>query len=124
MYQSYGFNPYQQQPFAQPIQQRPVMPQPAMPQASTSPWIVVQTVEQVEQVAVQPGQEAWIMVQNEPVFARREANRMGLISTEYCRFDKWDPHAAAEKEQAAEYVTRAEFEAFVANMKKEWGMDK
>lgn len=124
MYQSYGFNPYQQQPFAQPIQQRPVMPQPAMPQASASPWIVVQTVEQVEQVAVQPGQEAWIMVQNEPVFARREANRMGLISTEYCRFEKWDPHATAEKEQAAEYVTRAEFEAFVADMKKEWGMDK
>lgn len=122
MYDQYGFGPYNQ--YQQPMMQRQIMPQP-VPQPSpqqmqqNGPWLIVQTVNQVEQVAVQPGQVAWIMVQSEPVFARREADRMGLISTEYCRFERFDPKAAAQNAPAVEYVTKAEFDRFVADMRKE-----
>lgn len=115
-----GYAPYQQ--YQQPRQ----MMNPQMQHAvGHDPWIIVQTMQQVEQVAVQPGQVAWIMVQNEPVFARREADRMGLITTEYCRFERFDPKAmTATQQQQPEYVTRAEFDQFVAEMKKEWGGEK
>ena len=127
MYDQYGFNPYNQ--YQQPMMQRPMMnqpiPQPAPQQMQQSgPWAIVQTISQVEQVAVQPGQVAWIMVQNEPVFARREADRMGLISTEYCRFERFDPKAAAQAAPAVEYVTKAEFDRFVADMRKELGINE
>ena len=119
--QPYGFNPYPQYP-----QQRPMMGQQPMQQMQQSrdPWTIVQTVEQAEQVAVQPGQVAWIMCQNAPVFARREANRMGLVTTEYFRFEQFDPKAQAAAQAQTDYVTRAEFEQFVADMKKEWGIEK
>lgn len=117
--QTYGYydpyNGYSQQM----MRQRPAMGQPMMQQRD--PWTIVQTLEQVEQIAVQPGQVAWVMVQNEPVFARREADRMGLITTEYCRFERFDPKAAAAARPVTDYVTREEFERFVAEMKQEWG---
>ncbi|MBQ8616254.1 MAG: hypothetical protein IJ418_02195 [Clostridia bacterium] len=116
----YGYQPFPYQ--QQPMLQRPNM-QPQMMQPNQSPWITVPTVEQVEQVSVQPGQEVWIMVQNEPVFARREANRMGLTTTDYCRFEHYDPKAVAAQ-PAPEYVTREEFDRFVADMKKEWGVNE
>ena len=120
--QPYGYYQYPQ------YQQRPMMnQQPMQPMQnamSRDPWTIVQTMQQVEQVAVQPGQVAWIMVQNEPVFARREADRMGLITTEYCRFERFDPKEQKTGQVTTDYVTRAEFDQFVAEMKKEWGGEK
>lgn len=112
--QPYGYDPYNG------YVQQPMMRQRPMPGPQRDPWTIVQTLSQVEQIAVQPGQVAWIMVQNEPVFARREADKMGLITTEYCRFERFDPKAAAAEPQAHDYVTREEFERFVAEIKKEW----
>lgn len=112
--QPYGYDPYNGYVQPQMMRQRPT------PGAQRDPWTIVQTLNQVEQIAVQPGQVAWIMVQNEPVFARREADKMGLITTEYCRFERFDPKAAGAEAQAKDYVTREEFERFVTEMKKEW----
>ena len=111
------------QPYFQPsypynnAQQYPSYPQQPAHMQQRDPWTVVQTIAQIEQVAVQPGQVAWIMCQNEPVFARRAADSMGLISTEYCRFERFDPKAA-QAAPPVEYVTREEFQRFVAEMKK------
>lgn len=81
---------------------------------------MAQTIKQVEQVSVQPGQKAWIMVQNEPVFALRTADSMGLITTDYYRFEKFDP-SAAPAEPASAYVTVDQLEerlaAFADNLK-------
>lgn len=64
--------------------------------AQTGPdWIQVATAQQVEQVSVQPGGRAWVMVQNEPVFALRVADNMGLVTTDYYRFEKIDQNAAS-----------------------------
>ncbi len=65
-------------------------------------WIMVQTTEQAENVPIQPNQRAWIMIQNEPVFALRTADEMGLAHTDFYKFEKYEPHPAAVTPQ---YVT-------------------
>lgn len=122
------FNPYgfpsvfnQQPNVMQPNTQPNVMQRP--PQQSGPDWIMANTMQQVEQVQVAPGGKAWVMVQNEPVFALRTADNMGLVTTDYYRFEKIDPATAAP---ATEYVTRAEFEQFVQSLKpakKKEGME-
>ena len=93
------------------------MPQePQKPAQSGPDWIQVSSVQQVEQVPVQPDAKAWVMVQNEPVFALRSADQVGLITTSYYRFEKYNP---TESKPTPEYVTRAEFEQFVASLKEE-----
>lgn len=128
MQNGYGYNPWQMGYMGggmpQRMQQQMQQPSATMPQAQASnPWAIVQTVAQVEQVAVQPGGEAWIMVQNEPVFAHRTADRMGLISTEYCRFERYDPHAAAVNQKEVEYITRDELRQELDALKKELGKE-
>ena len=87
---------------------------PSQPKQSGPDWIQVPTVKHVEQVQVQPGSKAWVMVQNEPVFALRVADQMGLVNTDYYRFEKIDP--ASTQPATSDYVTRAEFERFVASL--------
>ena len=100
----YGYQPMQFGQYQQPTQQ-------------TGPELVtVQTMGQVEQIGVQPGQRKIVMVQNEPVIAARFADQMGLVTTEYYQLNKFDP-AAAAAQPTQEYVTRAEFEQFVASIK-------
>ena len=117
----FGMNQFN--PYGYPMQsgpQSPFMPSPmsqsmgsAQSPQSGPDWLQVPTVNQVEQVQVQPGGKAWVMVQNEPVFALRVADQMGLVTTDYYRFEKIDPAVSAP---AQDYVTRAEFEQFVASL--------
>ena len=90
---------------------------PPQAQQNVPDWIMAPSIKQVEQVSVQPGQKAWIMVQNAPVFALRTADNMGLVTTDYYRFEKFNPGDSAEPTN--DYVTRKEFEDFVASLKKE-----
>lgn len=78
--------------------------------------VPVPTIQQVEQVGLQPGQRKMVMVQNEPVIAARCADNMGLVTTEYYRLEKFIPGAAAAP-QAGEYVTRQEFNSFVDSLR-------
>lgn len=111
----YGFAPYQQQLGAWQMQNQMMQAQPAqnqqMQQNSGPDWIMASTVKQVEQISVQPGQKAWVMVQNEPVFALRAADNMGLVTTDYYRFEKISPDAM--ETPIGDYVTRKEFDDFV-----------
>ena len=91
-------------------------PMPLQMPSNGPELVTVQTINQVEQVSIQPGQRRIVMVQNEPVIAVRSADQMGLASTEYYRLEKFDP-AAVCAAPAADYVTRKEFEEFVASMK-------
>lgn len=77
--------------------------------------VPVPTIQQVDQVQLQPGQRKLVMVQNEPVIAARYADNMGLVTTEFYRLEKYDPHAV--QGEPVEYVTRKEFEEFVAGLK-------
>ena len=71
-------------------------------------------------MSVQPGGKAWIMIQNEPMFALRSADNMGLVTTDYYRFSKVDPNSISES-RGEEYVTRAEFDQFVQSLTKQRG---
>lgn len=108
-----NYPPYTpQQPYANTSFSMPNMPVPP-----TGPELVtVQTVAQVEQVGLQPGQRKIVMVQNEPVIAARSADNMGLVSTEYYHLEKFDPTAAVSV-PAVEYITRKEFDEFVESLK-------
>lgn len=127
----FGANPYN--PYGYPIPSpvygpqmgypSPSMPQPApgvnMPQNAPQNGmevVPVPTIQQVEQVGLQPGQRKLIMVQNEPIVASRSADNMGLITTEYYRLEKFVPGAVAVP-QAADYITRQEFNAFVESLR-------
>ena len=75
---------------------------------SNMDWIIVQNIDQITNVAVQPNQKAWIMVQNEPIFALRTADMMGLCTTEFYKFEKYEPQVPAP---APQYVTIEQFES-------------
>lgn len=93
--------------------------QTQQPQQAGPDWIRVATVQQIEQVSVQPGGKAWVMVENMPVFALRVADNMGLVTTDVYRFEKIDPSAATAPQQeafpAGDYITRDEAEKMVSD---------
>lgn len=78
---------------------------------SNMDWIIVQGLDQVETIAVQPNQKAWIMVQNEPIFALRTADGMGLVKTELYKFEKYEP-------PKPQYVTADELKAILQEFKE------
>ena len=81
-------------------------------------WIRVNTMDDVANITVQPGKQAWIMLQNEPIFVVKSADAMGLATTDAFRFEK------ITGEKKPEYVTREEFEAFVKQFEPEKGEDE
>lgn len=118
------FNPYTQQFVSnqwgyQQVAQQPQYTQQAQSQQSNMDWIMVSDVKNVESVSVQPGQKAWVMAQNEPVFALRAANQLGLVTTEYYKFERYDPNTqpTAAAMQPGDYVTRKEFEEYAQRIK-------
>lgn len=102
---------YTQQPQGLPA----ITSQP--PQQTGPDWVQVPDIKQVEQIPVRPGGKAWIMVQNQPVFALRVADQTGLATTDYYRFEKIDPEALRAPSAAPEYVTRDEFLRFVESLR-------
>lgn len=102
----------------QPMQRQQPMqmmqPQPQQMQQCGPDWIRVPNMQQVEQVNVQPGQTAWIMVQSAPVFAVREADKVGLTTTDYYRFEKFDPSVTQQPQ--ATVVSPSEIEQLMARV--------
>lgn len=101
---------------AQNMMQSQAQQKPA--QQAGPDWIQVATAQQVEQVSVQPGGKAWVMVQNAPVFALRVADNMGLVTTDYYRFEKIDQNAATgatgSAQSAGNGMTREEVDALIS----------
>lgn len=120
------FNPYTQQFTGNPwgyqpqtVQQPQYTQQQAQSQQSNMDWLMVADVKSVESVSVQPGQKAWVMAQNEPVFALKTANQLGLVTTEYYKFERYDPNTqpTAAVIQPGDYVTRKEFEEYTQRIR-------
>lgn len=118
----YGFGMGQPSPYMDPMTGQWIMPQMqgfqptsamqsnAQPQQNTMEVIPVQTVQQVEQVQVQPGQRKMVLVQNEPIIANRTADSMGLVTTDYFRLERFDPNAIPAQAPAQNYVTVEQLE--------------
>ena len=104
------------QPMQQHQQQTAQMQQ--APQNNPMPSVYqVSTVKQVEQVQITPGSKGLVMVQNESVIAMRVADNMGVTQTEYYKIEKFDP-SQKQNQANADYLTRAEFNEFVASLSK------
>lgn len=88
------------------------------PQQTGPDWIRVATAQQVEQVSVQPGGKAWVMVENMPVFALRVADNMGLVTTDYYRFEKINQEtatgASSNPQNVSNGMTRDEVDALIS----------
>lgn len=88
------------------------------PQQTGPDWIRVATAQQVEQVSVQPGGKAWVMVENMPLFALRVADNMGLVTTDFYRFEKIDQGTATGASSGAQTagngMTREEVDALIS----------
>ena len=85
---------------------------PGYAQNNSSPWIYVPTAKDVQNVQIQPGQKAWVMVQNDCIFALKSADNMGIVSTDFYKFEKIEDAASN-----SEYVTRKEFEEFIKTLR-------
>lgn len=110
------FNPYgpqmggfqqQGQPFTgYPAPTPTFAPAPQQqPQQQSFEWIRVNTVDDIKNVSVAPNGQAWIMLQNDPVFAVKSADGMGLATTKLFRFEPYTPDAPKTAETQPQYVT-------------------
>lgn len=110
------FNPYAPQMggFQQPGQQYTgypaptptfTQPQQTAQQASQQSfeWIRVNTIDDIKNVSVAPNGQAWIMLQNDPIFAVKSADAMGLATTRMFKFEPYTQDAQKAPEQ--QYVT-------------------
>lgn len=114
MFDPYGMYGYDPRFAPNPGPQRPIprpgytdQPQGQNGQQAGPGWVFVPRVDDIVNVTVQPGGKAWIMAQDQPVFAVRSADQLGVTQTDYYRFEKYSPTAA--KAAQGEYVTREEF---------------
>lgn len=120
MFDPYGMYGYDPRFAPNPGLQRPI-PRPGytdQPQGQNGRqagpgWVFVPRVDDIVNVTVQPGGKAWIMAQDQPVFAVRSADQLGVTQTDYYRFEKYSP-TAAKAAQGEEYVTREEFARLAA----------
>ncbi len=104
-FQPYGYPQYGQQSVTMP-QNAYMQPQAANPSMEVVP---VQTIQQVEQVGLQPGQRKMVMVQNDAVVALRVADQVsGLVDTKYYHLVEFDPRMM--QTAPANYVTTEQLE--------------
>lgn len=96
-------------------------PAPAVQQTgpSAAPAVLyVPNVSDVKEVDLHGAANALIIVQNEPVIAMKTAvNSMGLTATDYYHLDKFDPASMSAPVSSQDFVTRAEFQQFVASLR-------
>lgn len=77
--------------------------------------VPVQTIQQVEQIGLQPGQRKMVMVQNDAVVALRVADPVsGLVDTKYFNLVEFDPHAVQTQAAPVNYVTADQLEERLA----------
>lgn len=101
MFDPYGMYGYDPRFSTNPGPQRPI-PRPGYTdqtqgqngQQAGPGWVFVPRVDDIVNVTVQPGGKAWIMAQDQPVFAVRSADQLGVTQTDYYRFEKYSPTAA------------------------------
>ena len=118
-----GYMPYmmnmdamaaEQAALQQRIQQMEQQRQQYQPQAPAQNvnWIQVAGIEGAKNQIVQPGQTAWMMDNNSPVFYVKSVDGMGSATFKAFRFEEISPDCMAPQPQQAQptYVTRAEFE--------------
>ena len=81
-YGYYSANPYNQQ--------KPIVMRNVNEQTPIFNWIRVNNVEEVKSYHVKPGEQAWFMFKEEPIFAVKTRDNVGLANTKYFKFEQID----------------------------------
>lgn len=76
-------------------------------------WMFVPCIRDAANVTVPPGGKAWIMAQDQPQFAVKAADSLGMTTTDYYRFERFDP-SAEDAARTAQFVTRDELESILS----------
>ena len=108
------FQPNFQQQF-HPMQTVQAMQSPPAPAFSV---VQVPTIENVEQIQLQPEEKKIVLVQNQPVLAMRTADAMGLVSTRYFALSDYDPHVqqASAHPEYAPFAIVQDMQAQIADL--------
>lgn len=75
------------------------------------PAVQLPTVEHVKQFQPQRGKTMIVMAQDQPVFALKAADPMGLVQTAWYKYEAFNP-----EEQKPQYVTRQELEEIIGRL--------
>ena len=97
--------------YSQPVQQAPT---------SNVNWIPVAGIEGARNQIVQPGQTAWLMDNNQPIFYVKSVDNMGSASFKAFRFEEITEAPTPKKE---EDVTRREWEELLAKLGEPAGQE-
>lgn len=94
--------------------------QQAAPSSNVN-WIQVAGIEGARNQIVQPGQTAWMMDNNSPVFYVKSVDGMGSATFKAFQFIEIQPDAFKEpktqqNDLSTEYVTRKEFDALLERL--------
>lgn len=96
------------------MNQRPQMVQQPQQQQQNYQMIVpVSNVSDIEHVPVNADGKIFVLSVNDGVLGIRTANKIGLTETEYFRLVEYNPSVEQQKN---DYVTRSEFEQFIATL--------
>lgn len=92
----------------------PVSQSVSAPQINAPSVLYAPTHKDFDNVAVQPGRQAIIIAQNEPYLAFKSADDMGMVQTKLYRIE---PITAEQVDPVKnDYITREEFNAFIASL--------
>lgn len=69
------------------------------------PTVQLPTVEDVEKFQPQSGMMMVVMAQDKPVFALKAADRMGVVTTNWYKYEPYNP-----EQDKPQYITQAELE--------------
>lgn len=89
--------------------------QPAMPTQNVN-WIYVAGVDGAKNQIVQPGNTAWMMDNNSPIFYVKTVDNMGSATFKAFQFQEIPLDAPAAPQKSNDYVTREEFNALLAKL--------
>ena len=95
--------------------QNQISAQPAMSTQNVN-WIYVAGVDGAKNQIVQPGNTAWMMDNNSPIFYVKTVDNMGSATFKAFQFQEIPLDAQAAPQKSNDYVTREEFNALLAKL--------
>lgn len=89
--------------------------QPVMPTQNVN-WIYVAGVDGAKNQIVQPGNTAWMMDNNSPIFYVKTVDNMGSATFKAFQFHEILLDAPTAPQKSNDYVTREEFNALLTKL--------
>ncbi len=100
------FNPYMSN------FQNNFQPQPQSQQNSNISWIDVGSINDINNITVQPNTTAWIRFTNDPIIATKTSDSMGICTTKYFEIKEINLNQP-QMQNTEDFVTKKDFQNFM-----------